>query len=87
MFGIFYVFLNENIVDAESFARFALGIVKLCQEIFFFPHNSHTAAPTAGRRLQHNRITTGSGERNRIFLALNRLVYTGNGTYTRLMRY
>lgn len=57
MFRLFQILLDKDIVDAESFSRFALRVIEFGNQIFRISYDTHPASAAAGRRFQHNRIT------------------------------
>lgn len=61
MFRLFQILLDKDIIDAESFSRFAL--LRLLNSVIrssWISYDTHPASAAAGRRFQHNRITAES---------------------------
>ena len=87
MFRLFQILLDKDIVDAESFSRFALRVIEFGNQIFRISYDTHPASAAAGRRFQHNRITAEFSEFLCVFFGFNRLFHARNSRDADLMSY
>ena len=77
--GVLDVFLNEDVIVAERFCRFALCGVIFVEQVGLVAHNAHAASAAACSCLQNNGITAFVCEIDSFLVALDGFLDTRNG--------